>query len=402
MPDPLMKCRTQYSANQFMEMANPTLMMADSIIFEKNDSHMLKSISIPHNKITLTLHAIAWIIVIIIPLYLNYAFGGGDQHRLYQFYVNTFSAVFIFYAGYLWLVPRFYLQDQKLTYLFILIGIILSTYLLTSFINDNILSDPIREAKFREAFKRVTGENTTPPFRIFGIFNHILTSVLVSGFAMGLAVMEKLNQTEKKQKELEKEKLNSELAFLKNQISPHFFFNTLNNIYSLIGIDGPTAQESVLKLSKLMRYLLYESENGETMISKEIDFMNNYIDLMKLRLSSRVKLNIDFPKEFSDFSIPPLLFVPFIENAFKHGINSRDRSFINISMKIENDQISFCSENSMGKSSQTGDLQHSGIGLENVRKRLGLLFPENYELKIEQDETIFRVELSIQKKKLQV
>ena len=153
--------------------------------------------------------------------------------------------------------------------------------------------------------------------------------------------MEKLNQTEKRQKELEKEKLNSELAFLKNQISPHFFFNTLNNIYSLIGINGPTAQESVLKLSKLMRYLLYESEHGETMISHEIDFMNNYIDLMKLRLSSRVELKVDFPKEFSDFPIPPLLFVPFIENAFKHGISARDRSFIHITLKINNNQISF-------------------------------------------------------------
>ncbi len=138
------------------------------------------------------------------------------------------------------------------------------------------------------------------------------------------------------------------------------------------------------------------------MISKEIDFMNHYIDLMKLRLSPRVELQIDFPKEFSDFSFPPLLFVPFIENAFKHGITYRDRSFINISMKIENDKISFISENSMGKSSQSGDLQHSGIGLENVRKRLVLLFPENHELKIKQDEAIFRIELSIQKKKLQV
>jgi two-component system LytT family sensor kinase len=363
---------------------------------------MLKFKSLPNHKIKFTLHVIAWIIVIIFPLYLNYAFGNGDDHRLYEFYVHTFSAVFIFYVGYLWLVPKFFLQDKKATYLFILVGLILSTYLLTSFISENILSDPIRDAKFLEAFKKITGESRTPPFKVFGFFNHILASVLISGFAMGLGVMEKLSQTEKKQKELEKEKLNSELAFLKNQISPHFFFNTLNNIYSLIGIDGPIAQDSVLKLSKLMRYLLYESEHGETMISHEIDFMNNYIDLMKLRLNPRVELKVDFPKEFSDFSIPPLLFIPFIENAFKHGISARDRSFIHITLKIDNGQISFNSENSNAKSSQTVDLQHSGIGLENVRKRLNLLFPDKHVLKIEQDETIFRVELAIQIKKLQV
>ena len=365
---------------------------------------MLKSISIPHNKITLSLHALAWIIVIIIPLYLNNAFGGGNLHRLYEFYLHTFSAAVIFYLGYLWLVPKYFLQDKKFTYVIIVIGLILATHYITNFIEESYLFDPIQDEKFRDAMKSMTGkdENFRPPMKAFGFFNHFISSVLLSGFAIGLGVMEKLKQNEKKQKELEKEKLNSELAFLKNQISPHFFFNTLNNIYSLIGIDGPTAQDSVLKLSKLMRYLLYESEHGETMISSEIDFMNNYIDLMKLRLSSRVELKIDFPKEFSDFSIPPLLFVPFIENAFKHGINSRDRSFINISMKIDNDEISFNAENSIGKSSKTGDLQHSGIGLENVRKRLGLLFPENYKLNIEQDESIFRVDLSIQKKKSQV
>jgi len=364
---------------------------------------MLKSISIPHNKITLSLHALAWIIVTIIPLYLNNAFGGGNLHRLYEFYLHTFSAAVIFYLGYLWLVPKYFLQDKKFTYVIIVIGLILATHYITNFIEESYLFDPIQDEKFREAMKSVTGkdENFRPPMKAFGFFNHFISSVLLSGFAIGLGVMDKLKQNEKKQKELEKEKLNSELAFLKNQISPHFFFNTLNNIYSLIGIDGPTAQDSVLKLSKLMRYLLYESEHGETMISSEIDFMNNYIDLMKLRLSSRVELNIVFPKEFSDFSIPPLLFVPFIENAFKHGINSRDRSYINISMKIENDRISFNAENSIGKSSQAGDLQHSGIGLENVRKRLGLLFPDNYELKIEQDDTIFRVELTIQNMKLQ-
>ena len=363
---------------------------------------MFKTISISDKKIALILHAIAWIIVIIIPFYLSNAFGDGDQHRLYQFYVHTFSAVLIFYIGYLWLVPRFFLQDKKAHYLIILVGLILATYGITSFINETLLSDPVRDAKFMEAFKKATGEKAIPPFKVFGFFNHILASVLISGFAMGLGVMEKLKQNEKKQKELEKEKLNSELAFLKNQVSPHFFFNTLNNIYSLIGIDGPTAQHSVLKLSKLMRYLLYESEHGETQMSHEIDFMNNYIDLMKLRLSPRVELQIEFPKEFPDFSIPPLLFVPFIENAFKHGISSRDRSFITIRMEINDEKISFIAENSMGKSSQTGDLQHSGIGLENVRKRLALLFPDKHELVIKQDEAVFQVQLSIQKEKLKV
>jgi len=358
---------------------------------------MFKSLSISDKKIAIILHAIALILVIIIPLYLNSVFGGADSHRLYQFYVHTFSAVIIFYLGYLWLVPSFFLQDKKALYLVLLVSIILSTYVLTNFINDTLLSDPVRDAQFLENYKKVTGEHTTPPFKVFGFFNHVVASILISGFALGLAVMEKLKENEKKQKELEKEKLNSELAFLKNQVSPHFFFNTLNNIYSLIGIDGPTAQDSVLKLSKLMRYLLYESEHGETQMSHEIDFMNNYIDLMKLRLNSKVALQIDLPVDFPDFTIPPLLFVPFIENAFKHGVSYRDRSFIIIRMTIEEDEINFIAENSIGSAVQTDDIKHSGIGLENVRKRLTLLFPGKHQLKIEQNETVFSVKLSIQK-----
>jgi LytS/YehU family sensor histidine kinase len=364
---------------------------------------MLKSLSISDKKIKLILHVIAWIIVIIIPLFLTNAFSDGNSHRLYQFYTHTFSAVIIFYVGYLWLIPKFFLQNKQSAYAVILLGLIMGTYLLSSFVNDTILFDPVQNAKIQEAMKQMTGRNESlrRPMKAFGFYNHIVASLLISGFAMGLGVMERLKQNEKKQKELEKEKLNSELAFLKNQISPHFFFNTLNNIYSLIGIDGPTAQDSVLKLSKLMRYLLYESENGQTLISHEIGFMKNYIDLMKLRLSSKVELKIDFPDEFIDFPIPPLLFIPFIENAFKHGISYREHSFIDISMTIDNDRISFTAENSIGTSSKTTDIDHSGIGLENVRKRLTLLFPNKHELKVVHDATVFRVSLSIQKEKLQ-
>ncbi len=360
---------------------------------------MIKPISIPNNWIKIVLHAIAWIIVIIIPLYLSNAFGGRNTHRLYEFYLHTFSAGVIFYVGYLWLVPKFFLQERKVSFVIILLGLILLTHFITNFVEEYLLYSPVEEARFLEEMKKITEKDQSfrPPRQAFSFFNHFLSSVLLSGFAIGLGVMEKLKQNEKRQKEMEKEKLHSELAFLKNQISPHFFFNTLNNIYSLIGIDGPTAQKSVLKLSKMMRYLLYESENGETLMSHEINFMNNYIDLMKLRLNPRVDLQIAFPKNFSDFPIPPLLFIPFIENAFKHGAGHRDPSFIKIRMDIEGEQIRFFSGNSIGNNTQVGELQHSGIGLENVKKRLSLLFPGKHVLKIDQGETIFTVELSILK-----
>jgi len=360
---------------------------------------MFKIQSTSNNKLTFSLHVIAWIIVISIPIYINSLLGDKDLSHMYQAYVNIVSAMLIFYLGYFWLVPKFFLKEKKLTYVLILTGIILASYLFTFYINDILLFNPVDDAKFQDAIKEMNENNANIylTFKIFGFFRHILISILISGFSIGLGVMEKLKQNEKNQKELEKEKLNSELAFLKNQVSPHFFFNTLNNIYSLIGIDGPTAQDSVLKLSKLMRYLLYESEHGETLMSHEIDFMNNYIDLMKLRISPRVNVQIDFPKDFSDFSIPPLLFIPFIENAFKHGISYSEASYIQIRMRIENEKIHFFSENSIGKANQNGETTYSGIGLENVKKRLNLLFEGKHDLNITQNDKIYSVRLSINK-----
>ncbi|MEI6138601.1 MAG: histidine kinase [Mariniphaga sp.] len=364
----------------------------------------MKKPLLTNRQIQILLHVVAWIIIIIIPQYISHTYGDGNTKGLYRSYLYIAIYGVIFYLNYLFLVPRLFLLEKKGWYVLAAAATILILYFTFDIVNNQYFEDPEHDRQIEEIMKKLsTNQNAPkPPIKQFQVIGFFSSSILLTGFALGLSVTNKLAQNEKKRKELEKEKLHSELAFLKNQVSPHFFFNTLNNIYSLIGIDGPTAQESVLKLSKLMRYLLYESEQGETLMSNEISFMHNYIDLMKLRLSPRVGLEISFPEKFSDFSVPPLLFIPFIENAFKHGINSREKSFIKIGMELVNEEIRFVTENSIGKSSQTGDLQHSGIGLENVKKRLGLLFPGKHELKIDHSETVFKVELLIQKMKQQV
>jgi LytS/YehU family sensor histidine kinase len=203
-------------------------------------------------------------------------------------------------------------------------------------------------------------------------------------------------QNEKEKKELEKDRLNSELAFLKNQISPHFFFNTLNNIYSLVQINTDDAQQSILKLSKLMRYLLYETEHGNIQLSQEIEFMKNYLDLMKLRLTSKVDLKISFPEKYTDISIPPLLFIPFVENALKHGISYRDPSFVHIHLEMNNNQLLFTCNNSIASHTEhREETSDSGIGLENIKKRLMLLFPDKHTLQINQADQTFQVQLKI-------
>lgn len=357
---------------------------------------------ISNKKLTIALHILAWSILVFIPRYLIHAYGGGDTHFLYQFYANTVIYGSIFYLSYLWLVPQFFFRNNKLMFFLLAAGVIVAFYFIMWYINDHIFADPERDREFAKIMEELskTKDRIKPPIKQFRTYNYFYTSVLVTGFSLGLRVMNKLGQNEKERKELEKEKLNSELAFLKNQISPHFFFNTLNNIYSLIGIDQNEAQESVHKLSKLMRYLLYESEHGESKLSDEISFLNHYIDLMKLRLSNKVELSVSLPENGSGISIPPLLFIPFIENAFKHGISYREHSFVDIQMKVDGNNIFFSVRNSVRESQKGIEGQHSGIGLENVKKRLSLLFPNTHQLKIEEGTDEFKVELHLNAKSL--
>lgn len=349
------------------------------------------------NRLRVWLHALMWIIILIFPIYISRVFGMTEMRQLGHFYTIAIAYGFTFYTVYLLLIPKFYFKNRRVEFFLSVLAVITILFFVIILVNDYWLADPEHDKRIEEVMKTLNDGKPTvrPPFGMFRLINYWFTSFLITGFALGLSFMERHRDDEKQRKELEKEKLHSELAFLKNQVSPHFFFNTLNNIYTLTGIDTPAAQESILKLSKLMRYLLYESENGETQISREIEFMNNYIALMKLRLSSKVDLKVDFQSDYTDTNIPPLLFIPFIENAFKHGISHRDASFIHIKMKVEADQIRFETENSIGKSNQPSDKEHSGIGIENVKKRLALLFPGTHQLEISETDEVFSISLMV-------
>jgi two-component system LytT family sensor kinase len=356
-------------------------------------------------KIQIFLHLLAWTILLVLPLYFIKQLEVGKDF-VWLYYLNATTSGIIFYTNYLVLVPKFFFESRKHRYYFSVFFLLAILY---------IFSDRSSELVFKYVPGRVNNElaNTQeagrsisgppkpdvifgrPPFRQKHFVNYVFQSLFLIFFSMGLRVLERHSLTEKLQKELEKEKLNSELAFLKNQISPHFFFNTLNNIYSLIGINAEDSQKAVLKLSKLMRYLLYESEQGNTRLSSEIDFMNNYIDLMKLRMNEKILLTVSFPENYEDISIPPLLFVPFIENAFKHGISYREKSFIEISMLSNRNALTFKCTNSLNMTKEESQTGHSGIGLENVRKRLNLIFPGKHDLKITKTDSAFEIVLNI-------
>jgi len=304
--------------------------------------------------IRISLHILAWAILLGVPLYLIKRWDVGKDF-MWIYYSNTLISGTIFYINYLGLIPWFFFSN-RLKYYSSVILLIVGFYFVSDQSNKLIFKYMPNDRRVEETHKpRADEHHGRPPFRQIHLFNYAFTSIFLVFFSLGLRMIERNEAIEKRQKELEKEKLNSELAFLKNQISPHFFFNTLNNIYSLIGINTTDAQDAVLKLSKLMRYLLYDSEQGLSQLSSEFDFMNNYIDLMRLRMSEKVKLNVDFPSKYENATIPPLLFIPFIENAFKHGISYREKSFIDIAMEVGKEWITFTCRNSIVKPEKAGN-----------------------------------------------
>lgn len=221
--------------------------------------------------------------------------------------------------------------------------------------------------------------------------------VLIFGMNLGIKLYFKSHRDREQMEQLEQENLRQQLAFLKYQISPHFFMNTLNNIHALVDIDPERAQESIVVLSKLMRYLLYESNQDMVPLSREIAFTNNYIALMRMRFSDVVQINVNIP-EVSETSIPtgevpPLLLITFIENAFKHGISYQQESRINILLTTNQQELHFFCENTNNHAANIE--QQGGVGLDNIRKRLNLIYQENYRLLIKENEQLYTVQLTV-------
>lgn len=199
-------------------------------------------------------------------------------------------------------------------------------------------------------------------------------------------------------KELEKEKLRSELEYLKFQINPHFFMNSLNNIHALIDIDKEKAQSAVIELSGLMRYVLYDKSSMFLPLEKEIQFLGNYIDLMRLRYTDKLEIKTSFASESQGVYVPSLLFMQFVENAFKHGVTYKKQSQIYVSFDVDEDSgnVVFICRNTLPEADGSAVLPASGgIGIENARKRLDLLYGEKASLDISNDGNWYSVELKI-------
>lgn len=226
-------------------------------------------------------------------------------------------------------------------------------------------------------------------------------NIFTGGFFMGFSstLFKIINDWAFHQNEkidLQRQSLQSELNFLKSQINPHFLFNTLNSLYALTLKKSDKAPEIVLRLAEMMRYMLYECNEPKVSLSKEIKYIKNYLELEKLRHGKKFHIDLNIDGTVNGQTITPLLFIPFLENSFKHGMDLHlSEGYVKIDLKIENEHLNLGVENSRSKLVNKPNKKSGGIGLANVKRRLNLVYPNKHTLDVQAKEDQFKVSLAL-------
>ena len=291
----------------------------------------------------------------------------------------------IVYFNLLYLIPEYLSQKKIFRYILLLLVSLL-------------IASPIRTFLFYLKF------NAHPDLQLRVLETQVeqyLASLFIVLSSTVLKIISDWLRQQRKLRELTTQNLQSEIRFLRSQINPHFLFNTLNSLYALTLKKDDSAPAIVLKLSDMMRYMLYESNSEKVPLKKEVDYIKNYLELEKLRHGEKTEVYFELEGAMSDQKITPLLFIPFIENCFKHGVNkSLENSVVHLHMKLENSKIWFQIRNS--KPADLNSLESAndvgGIGLENIKRRLKLLYPGKHHLEIrdKSDEYIVNLELMLE------
>ena len=285
---------------------------------------------------------------------------------------DTLGLLLVFYVNYFLLIKQYLFKGKTKEFVVYNLLLIAVAATLMHFGNELIkLINP-------EFMQRRPGRRLKPSPWLF-IIKNLTTLLTMVGLSVALKMTFRWFEVENERKELEKAKSEAELQNLKNQISPHFLLNTLNNIYALIAFNPDKAQHAVLDLSKMLRHILYDNDKPLVPLRQEVDFIKNYLDLMRIRLSDHVQLTTQLSvNERSNTLIAPLIFISLVENSFKHGISGDKPSFIDISLTEKPDgKVEFMARNSYYPKSES-DKSGSGIGLELVKRRLQLLYPAQY------------------------
>ncbi|GAB3887372.1 sensor histidine kinase [Spirosoma agri] len=329
--------------------------------------------------VTLLIHILGWGLLGYL-LFFTPSFGSDIKlPTLFWVRQGIFFCMMIgvFYLNSQVLVPRLLIRDQTSRYLLALVGVILFVLFILGCL-ENWFNLPIL---MHQAFHP---DGKGQPKYYGWIQPGVFTVLLVLGISTSITLLQKWQTDANLRLALEQAKTTSELSFLKAQINPHFFFNTLNNIYALTLLDIETAREALHRLSRMMRYVLYETQSGTTLLSKEVSFVSDYIQLMQLRLTDKVTVTLSSPSPIHDQPIAPMILLPFVENAFKHGVSALHPSRIHIAIQQQQNKLLLDVQNTLFMDKTPSLETGNGIGLTNTRRRLDLLYPDHYTLHIDE------------------
>jgi two-component sensor histidine kinase len=340
----------------------------------------------------LILHFLCWAMIIVTPMFFHSS--GDDWLTVWNRYVrwlgNPLAYMLVFYLNYLWIVPRFLLKKRDWK-MFVLINVFV--------IIGGILLIDIWHWFTVQLLPELSSKGPVRKIRFPRYFWAILTHILIIALAVAVRMIQRWQHIEEARKEAEAARAEAELSNLRNQMNPHFLLNTLNNIYALIAFDQDKAQTAVGELSKLLRHLLYENQGDFVPLYKEADFMRNYIELMKIRMTDNVKVETNINVAPNDSTpVAPLLFISLIENAFKHGISPQGKGEIKIDLNQVDGDIT-CEIHNTCYPKNSNDKSGSGIGLEQVSRRLELMYPDRYtwEKGTTEDGQIYYSKITIKK-----
>ena len=355
---------------------------------------------ISQNKkiVSIIAHLAAWACFFALPYLVFFPRMSDSQfsmsnHLIATIVCNNIYLVIFYYFNTQLLIPQLLMKEKWGLYILSTIAALLIFLFLPKYIAELIAAPDVHPLINMDTTKGPP----RPRMRRRGLVDTYNIAIFFLVFTVGtcIAVIQRWLKTEETRKETESEKLNTELSFLKSQINPHFFFNTLNNIYSLAIVRSEKTAPAVMKLSYIMRYILTETTQDYVPLQNEVDFIHNYIELQQVRLTDKTHVTFESIGEIENKLIAPLLFIPFVENAFKYGISTKHDSSIEIHLAVLGNKIDFKVKNFI-VASESNMLENTGIGINNVKRRLELMYPGKHQLTHQANDHYYYVHLEIQ------
>ncbi|UUC46899.1 sensor histidine kinase [Flavobacterium cerinum] len=336
-------------------------------------------------KKELRYHILFWGIMMILDHLLESIMR--DKHheftwKMLQGFGFTGLQMLIFYLNYLWICPKTIPYKKWKTLALGQLGLFFLFPALRFIIEEIIIFNIVGNHNY-------VMEDLTVVYYVYDNSYYVIRVLLLSSIVY---IVKDLWITNEKMNVLQLEKKQAELQVLKNQLSPHFLFNTLNSFYSDLYDTQPKEAADIMKLSEMLRYVTYENENDLVLLRNEMVFLQHYIDLFQRRFDNTIAVEFRYPDNMKEYRIPSLLLIHFVENAFKHGILDDENHPVSIAVRIEGDRLLFTSTNHYRKSEHYDE---RGIGQKNIVQRLAILFPDDHVLKVDQDESSYTVILNI-------